>query len=108
MRMKDKSSSLIGVYQLSTVMMALGTWQNLYRREKILIPKSWSIMSITMAVSCRQLEWINGVYYVLCVLIVSRRMDEWVRAACIESVNQDPAAIVGDHVQQEGSKQKMM
>ena len=48
--------------------------------------------------------------YVLCVLIVNRRMDEWVRAACIESetsVNQDPAAIVGDHVQQEGSERKM-
>ena len=35
-------------------------------------------------------------------------MDEWVCAACIESetsVNQDPVAIVGDHVQQEGSSE---
>lgn len=44
-------------------------------------------------------------------IIVNRRMDEWVRAACIESettVNQDPAAIVGDHVQQEGSSERKM
>ena len=45
------------------------------------------------------------------VLIVNRRMDEWVRAACIESetgVTQDSAAIMGDHVQQEGSSERKM
>lgn len=52
-------------------------------------------------------------YYVMscAVLIVNRRMDEWVRAACIESetgVTQDPAAAVGDHVQQEGSSERKM
>ena len=49
--------------------------------------------------------------YKLYTLIVNRRMDEWVRAACIEAetaVNQDPAAIVGDHVQQEGSSERKM
>jgi len=38
-------------------------------------------------------------------------MDEWVCAVCIESetsVNQDPAAIVGDHVQQEASSEWKM
>lgn len=42
---------------------------------------------------------------------LNRRMDEWVRAACIESetgVTQDPAAAVGDHVQQEGSSERKM
>ena len=51
------------------------------------------------------------VYYVLCVLIVNRRMDEWVRAACIESetsINQEPAIIVEDHMQQEGSSEWKM
>ena len=48
----------------------------------------------------------------MCVLcIVNRRMNEWIRAACIESetsVNQDSAAIVEDHVQQEGSSERKM
>ena len=50
---------------------------------------------------------------VLCVVCVvysvNRRMNEWVCAACIESetsVNQDPMAIVGDHMQQEGSSEQ--
>ena len=64
-------------------------------------------MSIMMAVSGR-----GGVMCVLClVCVVNRQMDEWVRAACIESetsVNQDPVAIVGDHVQQEGSSERKM
>lgn len=46
------------------------------------------------------------------MLLVNRRMDEWVRAACIESetaaATQDSAAIVGDHVQQEGSSERKM
>ena len=50
--------------------------------------------------------------YVFCVLyIVNRGMDEWVCAAYIESevsVNQDPVAIVGDHMQQKGSSERTM
>ena len=67
-------------------------------------------MSITMVVSYR-LMYVKNMCYKLCMLIVNRRMDEWVRAACIESetaVTQDPAAIMGDHVQQEGSSERKM
>ena len=42
---------------------------------------------------------------------MNRRMDEWVPAACIvpeTAVTQDTEAVIGDHVQQEGSSERKM
>ena len=106
-RMEDKSSSLIGVNQL--VHRDDGSWHMAKLIQKRENPDTKDTEYYVHYDGCK---WSGGVMCVLCrlVCVVNRRMDEWVRAACIESetsVNQDPAAIVGDHVQQEGSERKM-